>query len=207
MQCSKFSMEFVKEFAIFLYKNDILKFGNFTLSSGKQSTYYIDIRLLPSYPHQYRKIIKNLQNLISEQIGLEKFDMLASVPTGGLVIASSLATEIVKPLIYVRKKQKEHGTSKLVEGKTTKGMEILMIDDVATTGESVVNALKILKKEGVNVNHAYVIINRKEGADKLLESEGVRLHQITDILEITDILYKENLIDEQMLQSVKNQVN
>ena len=86
-------------------------------------------------------------------------------------------------------------------------MEILMIDDVASTGESVVNALKILKKEGVNVNHAYVIINRKEGADKLLESEGVRLHQITDILEITDILYKENLIDEQMLQSVKNQVN
>ena len=59
----------------------------------------------------------------------------------------------------------------------------------------------------MNVNHAYVIINRKEGADKLLESEGVRLHQITDILEITDILYKENLIDEQMLQSVKNQVN
>ena len=207
MQCSKFSMEFVKEFAIFLYKNDILKFGNFTLSSGKQSTYYIDIRLLPSYPHQYRKIIKNLQNLISEQIGLEKFDSLASVPTGGLVIASSLAIEIVKPLIYVRKSQKEHGTSKLVEGKTTDGMEILMIDDVATTGESVVNALKILKEEGINVNHAYVIINRKEGADKLLESEGVRLHQITDILEITDILYKENLIDEQMLQSVKNQVN
>ena len=207
MQCSKFSMEFVKEFAIFLYKNDIIKFGNFTLSSGKQSTYYIDIRLLPSYPHQYRKIIKNLQNLISEQIGLEKFDSLASVPTGGLVIASSLAIEIVKPLIYVRKKQKEHGTSKLVEGKTTKGMEILMIDDVATTGESVVNALKILKKEGMNMKHAYVIINRKEGADKLLESEGVRLHQITDILEITDILYKENLIDEQMLQSVKNQVN
>ena len=200
-------MEFVKEFAIFLYKNDIIKFGNFTLSSGKQSTYYIDIRLLPSYPHQYRKIIKNLQKLISEQIGLEKFDSLASVPTGGLVIASSLAIEIVKPLIYVRKRQKEHGTSKLVEGKTTDGMEILMIDDVATTGESVVNALKILKKEGMNVNHAYVIINRKEGADKLLESEGVRLHQITDILEITDILYKENLIDEQMLHSVKNQVN
>ena len=207
MQCSKFSMEFVKEFAIFLYKNDIIKFGNFTLSSGKQSTYYIDIRLLPSYPHQYRKIINNLQNLISEQIGLEKFDSLASVPTGGLVIASSLAIEIVKPLIYVRKSQKEHGTSKLVEGKTTDGMEILMIDDVATTGESVINALKILKEEGMNVNHAYVIINRKEGADKLLESEGVRLHQITDILEITDILYKENLIDEQMLQSVKNQVN
>ena len=207
MQCSNFCMEFVKEFAIFLYKNDIIKFGNFTLSSGKQSTYYIDIRLLPSYPHQYRKIIKNLQKLISEQIGLEKFDSLASVPTGGLVIASSLAIEIVKPLIYVRKRQKEHGTSKLVEGKTTDGMEILMIDDVATTGESVVNALKILKKEGMNMKHAYVIINRKEGADKLLESEGVKLHQITDILEITDILYKENLIDEQMLQSVKNQVN
>jgi len=57
-------MEFVKEFAIFLHQNDIIKFGDFTLASGKNSSYYIDLRLVPSYPHQFRKMVKNLQNLI-----------------------------------------------------------------------------------------------------------------------------------------------
>ena len=99
-------MEFVKEFATFLYKNDIIKFGNFTLASGKDSSYYIDLRLVPSFPHEFRKMIKNLQNLIIEKTGLGNFDSLASVPTGGLVVTSALAIEIVKPLIYVRNKPK-----------------------------------------------------------------------------------------------------
>ena len=67
-------MEFVKEFAIFLFKNNIIKFGNFTLTSGKKSSYYIDLRLIPSFPHQFRKMIKNLQKLVIEKIGLDNFD-------------------------------------------------------------------------------------------------------------------------------------
>ena len=63
-------MEFVKEFAIFLYKNNIIKFGNFTLASGKNSPYYIDLRLVPSYPHQFRKMIKNLQNFFGDCLWL-----------------------------------------------------------------------------------------------------------------------------------------
>ncbi len=114
-------MEFVKEFATFLHQNGVLKFGDFTLSSGKKSSYYIDLRLVPSYPHIFRKMIKHLQNLVSEDIGLDNFDSLASVPTGGLVIASALALETVKPLIYVRNKPKEHGTTKAIEGNIDKG--------------------------------------------------------------------------------------
>lgn len=68
-----------------------MKFGNFTLSSGKTSPYYIDLHIVPSFPHQFRKMIKNLQNVISEKIGLDNFDCIASVPTSGLVIASVLA--------------------------------------------------------------------------------------------------------------------
>ena len=95
-------MELVKEFATFLFEKKIIRFGDFTLASGNKSPYYIDLRLVPSYPHEYRKMIKGLQNLIAEDIGFENFHSLVSVPTGGLVVAASLATEIVKPLIYVR---------------------------------------------------------------------------------------------------------
>jgi len=200
-------MEFVKEFAIFLYKNNIIRFGNFTLASGKNSSYYVDLRLIPSYPHQFRKMIKNLQNLIVEKTGLDDFDCLASVPTGGLVVTSALAIEIVKPLIYVRSKPKEHGTTKSVEGKISAGMKVVMVDDVMTTGTSVLNGINQLKEAGLLVSDLYVVINRLEGGDKALSDIGVQTHQLTDILEITDILFQEKLIDKEIFEKIKNQVN
>jgi len=200
-------MEFVKEFAIFLYKNNIIRFGNFTLASGKNSSYYVDLRLIPSYPHQFRKMIKNLQNLIVEKTGLDDFDCLASVPTGGLVVTSALAIEIVKPLIYVRSKPKEHGTTKSIEGKISAGMKVVMVDDVVTTGTSVLNGITQLKEAGLLISDLYVIINRLEGADKALSDIGVQTHQLTDILEITDILFQEKLIDKEIFEKIKNQVN
>ncbi len=200
-------MEFVKEFAIFLYKNNIIRFGNFTLASGKNSSYYVDLRLIPSYPHQFRKMIKNLQNLIVEKTGLDDFDCLASVPTGGLVVTSALAIEIVKPLIYVRSKPKEHGTTKSIEGKISAGMKVVMVDDVVTTGTSVLNGIIQLKEAGLLVSDLYVIINRLEGGDKALSDIGVQTHQLTDILEITDILFQEKLIDKEIFEKIKNQVS
>ena len=200
-------MEFVKEFAIFLYKNNIIRFGNFTLASGKNSSYYVDLRLIPSYPHQFRKMIKNLQNLIVEKTGLDDFDCLASVPTGGLVVTSALAIEIVKPLIYVRSKPKEHGTTKSIEGKISAGMKVVMVDDVMTTGTSVLNGINQLKEAELLVSDLYIIINRLEGGDKALSDIGVQTHQLTDILEITDILFQEKLIDKEIFEKIKNQVN
>ena len=200
-------MEFVKEFAIFLFKNNIIKFGNFTLSSGKKSSYYIDLRLVPSFPHQFRKMIKNLQKLIIKKIGLDNFDSLVSIPTGGLIIGSALAIETVKPLIYVRNKPKDYGTAKSIEGKISSDMQVMMIDDIATTGTSVLNGIKQLKEEGLLISNACVIINRLEGADKILNSVGITLHQLTDILEITEILFQEKLIGEDILEKIKKQVS
>ena len=201
-----FGVEIVKEFAVFLHQNDAIKFGDFTLSSGKKSSYYVDLRIVPSFPHQFRKMIKGLQALISDQIGYDNFDCLASVPTGGLVIASALAIETVKPLVYVRSQPKEHGTSKSIEGKIKKDVKILMVDDVATTGASVSNAITQLKEAGAKITDVYVVVDRMEGADKLLQSQGVKIHSLTNILEITEILHKEGLVSDQVLEKVKNQI-
>ena len=202
-----FGVEFVKEFATFLHEKGAIKFGDFTLTSGKKSSYYVDLRIVPSFPHQFRKMVKRLQSNISEKIGLENFDYLVSVPTSGLVIASALATETVKPLIYVRNKPKDYGTSKSIEGSFEQGKKALMIDDVATTGGSVVNAIKLLKEAGIVISDAFVIINRMEGASEALEAEGVKIHNLTDILEITNSLYDQNLISNDVLENVKNQIS
>jgi orotate phosphoribosyltransferase len=199
-------VEFVKEFATFLHQNGIIKFGDFTLASGKKSSYYVDLRLIPSYPHQFRILIKYLQNDITENIGLDNFDSFVSVPTGGLVIASALAMETVKPIMYVRSKPKDYGTSKSIEGVIREGMRVLMIDDVATTGGSVVNAIKLLKESNIKVTDAYVIVNRIEGAYDALKEVGVKLHSIVDIIQITQELYQQNIVDEIILEKVKDQI-
>ncbi len=200
-------MEFVKEFATFLHEKGALKFGDFTLTSGNKSSYYVDLRIVPSFPHQFRKMIKQLQSNISANIGLENFDYLVSVPTSGLVIASALAIETVKPIIYVRNKPKDHGTSKTIEGSFEQGKKALMIDDVATTGGSVINAIKSLKESGLVISDTFVIINRMEGASQALEAEGVKMHNLTDILEITKTLHDQNLISDSVLEQVKNQIS
>ena len=200
-------MEFVKEFAIFLHQNDIIKFGDFTLASGKKSSYYIDLRLVASFPHIFRKMTKNLQKLVSEKTGLDNFDSLVAVPTGGLVIGSALAIETVKPLIYVRDKPKDYGTTKSIEGKIFSGMKVVLIDDVITTGNSVINAIKQLKDAGLSISDVYVIINRLEGANNTLELEKVNLYQLTDVLEITTILFQEKLVSKEILNEINNQIS
>ena len=200
-------MEFVKEFVTFLHQKEVIKFGNFTLASGKSSSYYVDLRLVPSYPHEFRMMIKYLENQITEDIGLENFESIVSVPTGGLIIASALAIETVKPLIYVRSKPKDYGTSKSVEGKIHDGMKVVMIDDVATTGGSVVNAIKSLTEVNVPVKDAYVIVDRMEGANETLSQLGVKMHSILNILQIAEVLYEQKMIDVEILDKVKMQIS
>lgn len=200
-------MDFVKEFAMFLQESGAIKFGDFKLSSGKNSAYYIDLRLVPSFPHQFRKMVKSVQNLISEKIGLDSFDYIASVPTSGLVIASALAMETAKPLIYIRQKPKDYGTGSLIEGKIPEGSRVVLVDDVGTTGHSLINAVKTLKDAKIAVDSAFVIINRLEGAQKNLETEGVKMYEITDILAISNILHTENVLDTQTLDRIKRQMS
>ena len=200
-------MEFVKEFVTFLHQKGIIKFGNFTLASGKSSSYYVDLRLVPSYPHEFRMMVKYLENQITEEIGLENFESIVSVPTGGLIIGSALAIETLKPLIYVRSKPKDYGTSKSVEGKIHDGMKVVMIDDVATTGGSVVNAIKSLTEVNVPVKDAYVIVDRMEGANEALAELGVKMHSILNILQIAEVLYEQKMIDIEILDKVKKQIS
>lgn len=200
-------MEFVKEFSIFLHDSGAIKFGNFKLSSGKDSAYYIDLRLVPSFPHYFRKMIKNLQNLIIEKIGLDNFDYIASVPTSGLIIASALAIETVKPLIYIRQKPKDYGTGSLIEGKIPQGARVVLVDDVGTSGKSLINAINALKNAHINIEYAFVIINRREGATENLSALKVRLYQVTDMLQISNLLHKEKILDDQTLDRIKMQMN
>ncbi|MDQ3888746.1 MAG: orotate phosphoribosyltransferase, partial [Thermoproteota archaeon] len=186
--------DFVFQFASFLLKSNSLRFGVFTLASGKQSAYYIDLRVLPSFPGYFRLGISALKDLVAEKVG--RFDTFASVPTSGLVFGSALAYEMNKPFIYVRKEPKAYGINKMIEGFLEPGSKIIIVDDVATTGTSLSSAVEIIRANSGIVEDVVALVNRHEGAEEKLKKMGVKLSAVTDINDIVNALYKAGLIDE-----------
>lgn len=197
--------DFILEFSSFLLKTNALRFGAFTLTSGKPSSYYIDLRMLPSFPKHFRLTINALKEAVTEKIGAN-FDTLASVPTSGLVFGSALAYEMAKPFVYVRKESKAYGTSKLVEGYIASGARVVVVDDVATTGLSVSQAIEAIRANGGIVEDAVALVSRQEGAGERLKKMDVELTAVTTVKDIVNTLYNAGLIDGNTLESVMKQM-
>jgi orotate phosphoribosyltransferase len=195
---------FVSEMALFLLKTNSLKFGLFTLASGKQSPYYIDLRILQSFPNYFRLAIIALRDTINKEIGTD-FDSLGSIPTSGLIFASALGYEMQKPLVYVRKESKPYGRSKMVEGYLRPGEKVLLIDDVATTGTSLSNAIRVIRENGAAVKDVIAIINRLEGAEENLQNIGVRIISIATINDLVNVLHDKGLLEGSTLEEIIKQ--
>ncbi|HKG88343.1 MAG TPA: phosphoribosyltransferase family protein, partial [Nitrososphaeraceae archaeon] len=171
---------------------------------GKQSPYYIDLRMLQSFPRYFRLTINALRDLISREIGSD-FDSLGSIPTSGLIFASALGYEMLKPLIYVRKESKMYARRKMVEGYLRPGEKVLLVDDVATTGTSLSNTIKVIRENGAIVKDAVAIISRLEGAEENLQKIGVRLVAIATINDLINALYDKGLLDRNTLEEIIKQ--
>lgn len=179
------------EVASGLYDVGGVRFGEFTLTSGKTSPYYVDLRIVPSHPELFDMITEMCSDLVQREIGTDY--KIAGVPTGGLPFATMVSYKLGVPLLYVRNKKKSHGRKKGVEGKL-QGGEVILIDDVTTTGGSIKEASETVRKENGKVNHAVVILDRQETAEKELESAGVELHSCFKISELVELLKESGKI-------------
>ena len=196
----------VKDLGQILVGNGVVKFGTFTLSSGKISPYYIDLRLVPSFPEVFSKVIAAYENSLKVLIGLDNVDAVGGVPTSGLTYAAVVAYNLKKPLIYVRKENKTYGTEKEVEGVLKPGYKIALIDDLITTGGSLVKTIDTLRQKGVEVDNVIVLIDRLEGGANLLAEKRVKLNAITNIGELADLLHEMEIIDSEQHRHIKSQI-
>jgi orotate phosphoribosyltransferase len=189
-----------------LVKVEAVRFGAFTLASGRLSSYYVDLRTVPSFPGAYSTVIEAYLALIKHEIKEKSFDVIAGVPTAGLTMSSPIALKLGKPMIYVRKEEKQYGTQKKIEGVIKPGWNVVVIDDLITTGSSLLSAVESIRAEGGEVKDVLVLIDRLEGGRINLKKAGVNLHAVTDILEIADILYSEQMINDDEMKAIAKQV-
>ena len=178
-----------------------LQFGMFTLSGGRLSPYYLDLRIVPSFPDAFRSCVDLMAKAAN---GIESVDKIGGIPTGGLPWASVLAYSLGKPLVYVRKEIKQHGREKMVEGILAPGNKILLVDDVITTGHNILAALQTLRAEGGVVEDALVLVDREEGGSDHLRKEGVRLHTVTRISDLAKRLLDMDAISETQFEQLTN---
>lgn len=188
-----------------LFRIGALRFGKFTLASGKSSSYYLDLRVLPSDPAAYGLAISAYQ-AVTKEVGERNFDVVAGVATAGVTVSSPLAYLLKKPMVYVRREEKGHGLGKLVEGAVRPGSRALVIDDLVTTGGSILAAVEALRKSGCTVKDAIVLVDRLEGGKANLARSGVKLNSFVDVRELVETLYQGKKVTKADYQAVLKQM-
>jgi len=203
----KKSRETVKvEICKILNKIGALKFGAFKLTSGKISPYYIDLRIIPSFPDAFQKICNLQAAFIKEEIGLKSFDRVAGIPIAGIPFASLIAYNLKKPFLYIRKGVRLHGRKRRIEGILTPGDRVLLIDDLITTGLSLTEAKKAIEAEGGITTDAVVLLDREEKGKEKLDKNGIKLHALLEMSEIANRLCEIGAIDEVQLKTILKQI-
>ncbi len=161
-----------------LLRTGAYKTGEFTLASGKTSKHYIDAKLATSDPIVLRSIVQHATPYV---IG---HDAVAGTVLGGVPFAVALGLETGRTTYLIRPESKEHGTGQRVEGPPRQGAKVLMIEDVVTTGGSLVDAIEATREAGYEVGHAVTIVDRQEGGRDLLREQDVALHALTTLSEL-----------------------
>ena len=194
------------EFCRILNKIGALKFGAFKLTSGKVSPYYIDLRIVPSFPDAFEKICDLYVKLIKSDIGANNFDRIAGIPTAGIPFASLTAYHLKKPFLYIRPTERLHGRERRVEGILLPGNSVLLMDDLITSGGSLRRAAEAIRTEGGVVTDAIVLLDREEGGKENLAKDNVKLHYLLKTSEAANKLYEAGAITEEQLNTILKQV-
>ncbi|NXL96183.1 UMPS synthase, partial [Alectura lathami] len=132
-----------------------------------------------------------------------KYDCVCGVPYTALPLATVISSENEIPMLIRRKEAKDYGTKRLVEGIINPGETCLIVEDVVTSGSSLLETAEVLQKEGLKVTDAVVLLDREQGGKARLEEHGIRLHSVCTLSGMLDILQQQGEVDVEMVEKVK----
>jgi uridine monophosphate synthetase len=171
-------------FFLRLFDIGAVRFGEFTLKSGRVAPVYVDLRILISDPVALREAGEKLV----EQLRLLQFDRIAGIPYAGLPLGVAAALEGEYPLCYARKEAKEYGTRQLIEGGPQAGERVVLIDDVITDGGAKLEAVAPFRSAGLVVEDVLVLVDREQGGAELLAQHGLTLHSCCTLRDLMTAL-------------------
>lgn len=185
-----------------LFDIGAIKIGlDYKLKSGMISPIYIDLRIVPSYPELFKKMVNLMFNTISSDT---KYDCVCGVPYTALPIATVISVTNNIPLIIVRKEIKDHGTKQQVEGHFKQKQNCLLIEDLVTTGGSVMEVATVLRDYGLKVSDILVLIDREQGGSQNIMNAGYRFYAVFTISEILNTLVDSNRISPEIYMNILN---
>lgn len=192
----------LKEVILELFDIGVFQFGNFTLKTGINSPIYIDLRRIISKP----KLLVAISKLMWKDF-LCSVDVICGVPYTALPIATVISIEHQIPLVLKRKEEKNYGLKKKIEGIFYEGNSCAVIEDVITSGSSILETKEDLEKEGLLVKEALVFLNRGQGGENNLLNKGITVYSVCSLFEVLDILLYSMKIDQVCYEGVINFLN
>lgn len=168
-----------KDFINLLKECNAIQFGRFILTSGAISNYYIDIKRASTNPHVLKKIAKTMAEYT------KGYDLIAGMELGAVPLAVALSLETNIPYVIIRKEKKEHGMSKQIEGDDVKGKKIIIVEDVTTSGSSVIKSINILRENKANVDKVIVAVDRESGTKEKIEQLNINF---ISLITVSDLL-------------------
>ncbi|CAG9862441.1 unnamed protein product [Phyllotreta striolata] len=191
----------LKAFAKELFKIDAIKFGEYKTKIGLMTPVYCDLRVIVSYP----KLLETLAELMIWKIGnINNYNIICGVPYTALPIATVVSIKSNVSMVMRRKEAKDYGTKKLIEGVFKPGDNCLIIEDVITSGSSILETVKDLTNSELKCTDAIILLNREQGGEAFLKNNGIKMHALFNLTQLMDILQEANYIDSLMVQKVRD---
>lgn len=173
----------------------------FTWSSGLKSPIYCDNRLTLSYPDVRRKVAEGLSQLIQDRF--PETEVVAGTATAGIPHAAWVAELMNLPMSYVRSKTKGHGKGNQIEGKVLPGQKVVVVEDLISTGGSVIEAVQALRGAGCEVLGVVSIFTYQlEKGEQQLLAADIEAYSLTDFTTLANAAEEKGLISKENLESL-----